>query len=175
MYTGCEATRLVYALCPEDDRDILTAACHHPVTAQRWMLQRQPCQPLKHLTACLCVHGGSVPADTQPSLVSTDSPKEEAEWVTWCACLCFLNQVVIYAHPDCRLWKDHGMMRAAKVRFTTQRHKLGSSIGLKMLFAGQKLSWNTIACHKTILFFLALGLSHCLLKWTWCRYRHHGG
>ncbi|KAM7404714.1 hypothetical protein PAMP_012036 [Pampus punctatissimus] len=36
-----------------DDRNILTAVCHHPVTVERWMLERQPCQLVKLLTAHL--------------------------------------------------------------------------------------------------------------------------
>lgn len=50
-----EAARLLCLLriVPVDDRNILTAVRHHPVTVERWMLERQPCQPLHLLTVHL--------------------------------------------------------------------------------------------------------------------------
>lgn len=50
-----EAARLPCLLClsPVDNRNILTAVCHHPVIVERWILERQPCQPLKHFTVNL--------------------------------------------------------------------------------------------------------------------------
>lgn len=45
------------------------------------MLHGQSRQPQTLPTAYLCLHGSSAPAETDPSLVSTDAPKEQPKWV----------------------------------------------------------------------------------------------
>lgn len=74
-------------LSPVDSRNILTAVCHHPVTVQADAGQTALSTieaPDSAPQGCACLCAGSVPADTQPSLVSVDAPKEEPKWVLTC-------------------------------------------------------------------------------------------
>ena len=92
-------------LSPIDSRNILTAVCHRPVTLERWMLERQPCQPLKHLTMHL--RGVCVPVSVRSCWFSASRysalfpPKRNQSACCHAARLCCNNQVLISTRSDC--------------------------------------------------------------------------
>lgn len=170
-----EAARLLclLSLSPVDDRNILMAICHHPVTVERWMLERQPCWPLKHLTVHLrdvhaCVYACMlVLTANTPALSCFGWCPQRGAWVG--ACLCCSNQVVISTQSDCSLCEKehHGVMSAAKVRLDyILSLKLSSFRQKEMLFVGQKIiGWVSehadfiIASSPTFFVFLPLSVT----------------